>query len=96
MKALLIVVVLSLSLMIIGCQKSITASVKPTVIIDTVYVKNDSLAIQQSYLNYCISKDCNRTDQCCAAIDNLADGQHNDDCPVYKQWLKRISKKSKK
>jgi len=95
MKALLIVVVLSLSLMVVGCQKSVTASVKPTVKIDTVYVKNDSLAIHQNYLDYCVKKNCDRTDACCEAIDNLADGQHSTDCPIYKTWLKRISKKSK-
>jgi len=94
MKALLIIVVLSL--LTIGCQRKITAESTTITIVDTVYVKNDSLAIQQSYLDYCIKKNCDRTDMCCTAIDNLADGQHGTDCPIYKQWLKRISKKSKK
>lgn len=94
MKALLIVVVL-LSLMVIGCQREIPAEPKPVTIIDTVYIKNDSLQIRLSYLQFCISKDCNRTDMCCQAIEELNDSRHDDDCPVYKQWVKRISKKAK-
>jgi len=94
MKALLIVVVLSISLMVVGCQREVPA-VEPTILVDTVYVKDDAKFLHQQYLQYCITKDCNRTDNCCAAIDLMYDAKHDDDCPVYKEWLKRITRKAK-
>ena len=93
MKALLIVVVLSISLMVVGCQREVKP--EPTILVDTVYVKDDAKYLHQQYLDYCIRKDCNRTDNCCAAIDLMYDAKHDDDCPVYKEWLKRVTKKAK-
>lgn len=94
MKALLIVVVLSISLMVVGCQREVKPEPK-VVAVDTVYVQNDSAYLAQSYLNYCVKMDCNRTDMCCEAIDNMSDALHDHDCKVYKTFVKRITKKAK-